>query len=33
MKVGLPQGSILSSLLFDVVMDIVSRSGLPSELL
>ena len=36
MKVGLHQGSVLSPLLFDVVMDIVSseaRSGLPSEFL
>ena len=35
-KVGLHQGSILSPLLFTVVMDVVSseeRSGLPSELL
>ena len=36
MKVGLHQGSVLSPLLFSVVMDVVSseeRSGLPSELL
>ena len=36
MKVGLHQRSILSPLLFDAVMDVVSskaRSGLPSELL
>ena len=35
-KVGLHQGSVLSSLLFAAVMDVVSseaRSGLPSELL
>ena len=35
-KVGLYQGSVLSPLLFSVVMDVVSsetRSGLPSELL
>ena len=35
-KVGLHQGSVLSPLLFAVVMDVVSseaRSGLPSELL
>ena len=35
-KVGLHQGSILSPLLFAVVMDVISseaRSGLPSELL
>ena len=35
-KVGLHQGSVLSQLLFAVVMDVVSgeaRSGLPSELL
>ena len=35
-KVGLHQGSVVSPLLFDVVMDVVSsegRSGLPSELL
>ena len=35
-NVGLHQGSVLSPLLFAVVMDIVSsqeRSGLPSELL
>ena len=35
MKVGLHQGSVLSPLLFAVVMDFVSseaRSGLPSEL-
>ena len=35
-KVGLYQGSVLSSLLFVVVMDVVSseaRSGLPSEFL
>ena len=36
MKVGLHQGSVLSPLLFAVVMDVVfseTRSGLPSELL
>ena len=36
MKDGLHQGSVLSPLLFAVVMDVVSseaRSGLPSELL
>ena len=36
MKVGLYQGSVLSPLLFSVVMDVVSseaRNGLPSELL
>ena len=36
MKVGLHQGSVLSPLLFDVVMDVVSseaRNGLPSKLL
>ena len=36
MKLGLRQGSVLSPLLFAVVMDVVSseaRNGLPSELL
>ena len=36
MKTGLHQGSVLSPLLFAVVMEVVSsetRSGLPSELL
>ena len=35
MKVGLHQGSVLSPLLFDAIMDVVSRGGrggLPSEL-
>ena len=36
MKIGLHQGSVLSPLLFAVIMDVVSseaRNGLPSELL
>ena len=36
LKVGMHQGSVLSTLLFSVGMDVVSsevRSGLPSELL
>ena len=36
MNIGVQQGSVLSPLLFVVVMDVVSseaRSGLPSELL
>ena len=32
-KVGLHQGSVLSPLLFDIVMDVEARSGQLSELL